>query len=158
MVRWGRSTVGGTPLRRPVVRALALVVVLGSVPLLAGCGDRPWEGPTEDRMDEAVASVDFDSVGGLDCDHRRPGNNVSGRAAIRILGVAGADNAQAVVDAMVAAGFTPNPFDDLSRGMTLSDKSGLLTFGVSIVPEGNRKYGFGHCTSPPEGAVDITVY
>ena len=103
--------------------------------------------------------MDFSSVGGIDCDHKRPGNNVGGNAAIRILGIAGADNAEAVVDLLVAFGYTTdeNP-NDLSDGMSLSDTSRRVDFAVSVVPDGNESYGFGYCTSPPEGAVGITVY
>lgn len=127
--------------------------------VLTGCGDRAWSGPQEDLIDGAVASVDFSAVSGLGCDYRQPGDNISGDSATRILGVAGADNGQAVVDAIVAAGFVVSGTDeDVSNGMVLSNKRGSLTFTVSVVPEGNRTYGFGHCTSPAEGAVFITAY
>jgi len=133
-------------------------MMVGSLAVLTGCGDRPWKGPQEDLIDEAVASVDFSAVGGLDCDYKRPGNNISGDSATRILGVAGAGNGQAVVDAIVAAGFIADEHADLSTGVGLSNESGSLTLSVSVVPEGNKRYGFGYCTSPPEGAVGITVY
>ncbi len=140
------------------LRALAAAVAIGSSVVLTGCGDRAWKGPQEDLIDEAVASVDFSAVGGLDCDYRRPGNNISGDSATRILGVAGAANGQAVVDALVAAGFVADEYAQLSTGLGLANKSGTLNFSVSVVPDGNKKYGFGYCTSPPDGAVGITVY
>ncbi len=139
------------------LRALAAAMVVGSLVVLTGCGDRAWKGPQEDLIDQAVASVDFSAVGGLDCDYRRPGNNIAGNGPVRILGVAGVDNAQAVVDALAASGLVPYEDDDLSNGMILSNKSGTLSIGVSLVPEGGKKYGFGYCTSPPEGAVSITL-
>lgn len=154
-----RTRVARTPHGRSrVIRALAVTMMVGSLAVLTGCGDRPWKGPQEDLIDEAVASVDFSAVGGLDCDYKRPGNNISGDSATRILGVAGAGNGQAVVDAIVAAGFIADEHADLSTGVGLSNESGSLTLSVSVVPEGNKRYGFGYCTSPPEGAVGITVY
>ena len=139
------------------LRTLAATMVIGSLVVLTGCGDRPWQGPQEDLIDEAVASVDFSAFGGLECDHRRPGNNIAGNGPIRTLGIAGVDNGQAVVDAFIAAGFIADEFTDLNSGMILSNKSQTLSIGVSLVPEGNKSYGFGYCTSPPEGAVSITL-
>ncbi|PZU48377.1 MAG: hypothetical protein DI566_03820 [Microbacterium sp.] len=77
----------------------------------------------------------------------------------RLLGIAGAENGQAVVDAIMAAGYTTNGRDDdISDGsMYVSDSSGLVSFGVSVVTEGERKYAFGYCVSPPEGAVLLIV-
>lgn len=133
-------------------------MMIGSLALLTGCGDRAWKGPQEELIDETVASVDFSAVGGLDCDHRRPGNNLGGNSPIRVLGVAGVDNAQTVVDALIAAGLAPYEDDDLSNGMILSNERGTLTVAVSLVPEGNKRYAFGDCTSPPDGAVGITLH
>ena len=146
--------------QRHARRAAATVfLALACVPLLSGCGDRPWKGEREERIDAAVASIDFSSVGGIDCDYRRPGNNIAGSAAMRLIGIAGADNGQAVVDLLVAAGYGTNGrTDDLSDGyISLSDNAGVVEFAISVVTEGDRRYAFGHCTSPPDGAVDVRV-
>lgn len=151
--------------RARITRRLGIAAIIAFLPLLTACGDRSWDGIIEDRIDTAVAGVDFSSVGGINCDYRRPGNTIAGSSASRYVGVDGSDNGQAVVDLLVASGFTSphvslsDAYTQLSNGdveIYLLNSDGV-NISVTTMAGGDRSYAFGNCVTPAEGSVSMLI-
>lgn len=129
------------------------------VPLLTACLDRPWDGPTEDRIDRATDEVDFDSVGGIVCDHREHGT-ILGGVAYRVFGIEGADNLDALVEAFEDAGYTEKNPDspDRDRFLSFYSSSGRRTFGLTVITDTSRTYNTEKCPVGPDGVIRVQVY
>lgn len=133
-------------------RRLLAVLIVGCLLALTGCAG--WTGGLSERIDAEIDQVDFADVGRIVCDDRR-GVSVGGSATpVRTVAVAGVDNAEAVLELLLDAGFTRDEdFADV-REFTRLGRHGVLV-DIRILTEEGRQIGYGSCESPPEGAVEV---
>lgn len=134
-------------------KPVLLVATMGAA-LLALTGCVSWGGPTADRIDAAVASVDFESVGTVFCDYRRPGQ-LGGAAPLRFIGIEDSEKGQEVIDLLMEAGYTTDGLsEDFSDGVI-----SLFLDGVNVSLQARSKseesMAFGNCKTPDGGAVTM---
>lgn len=145
------SEIGGS-MKQKYMRTLLAVCVVGCGVTLTGCAS--WTGDRPARIDEEIGQVNFAEVSPIVCDEKRGVSIVGSATPVRTLAVRGSDNAQAVLDLLLEAGFTPDEdFRDVDE-FTRLNQNGVVVDVRAVTGEG-RPIGNESCETPPEGAVEI---